>query len=259
MISWTGQTEPNKVEAIKNMVPCRSVRDVQTFMGMCTYYAKLIPQFQEIALPIQELLKKGIKFQWTARQQHAFLELKKRLADAPILAYPKDDCKYVLDTDASDYALGAVLNQLQPNDEGELEEKVIAYYSKRFSDTERHYCARRRELLAIIRSVQHFDPYLRGQDFIIRTDHASLRYIKTMKDLPSQFHRWVMAMEEYTYTIEIRKGVLHANADGLSRMPCWKAVYLCRRRRAGAYDRRRRQSTRLKRWCVQYDSSRNTQ
>ena len=221
------RTDPKKVQAIAEMAPCRSVRDVQTFMGMCQYYAKFVPKFQEIALPIQELLKKGVKFKWTVRQQKAFDTLKDLLMKAPILSYPKDDCKYVLDTDASDYALGGVLNQLQPNKSGRLEEKVIAYYSKRFDDTERHYCARRRELLAIVRSVKHFDSYLRGQDFTIRTDHASLRFIKTMKELPSQFHRWVMALEEYTYTIEIRRGVLHGNADGLSRMPCLGKKCIC--------------------------------
>ena len=103
--------------------------------------------------------------------------------------------------------MGAVLSQFQADEEGNLIEKPIAYSSKGFSETERHYCARRRELLVIVYHVKRFDAYLRGQDFIIRTDYASF---------PSQFHRWVMTMEEYTYTVEVRKGVLHANGDAMA-------------------------------------------
>ena len=221
------KTEPRKVRDVANMLPCRNIKDVQTFLGMTQYYAKFIPNFQEIALPLSKLLKKNTKFEWTMEQQIAFETLKNKLISAPILAYPMDDCQYILDTDASNYALGAVLSQLQPDENGKLIERPIAYYSKRFNDAEKHYCARRRELLAIVKSVKQFSPYIRGTRFIIRTDHASLRYIKTVKELPSQFHRWVLQMEEYSYKIEIRKGTLHANADGMSRMPCRKKQCIC--------------------------------
>ena len=214
------KTEPKKVHDVVRMKPCRNLKDIQTFLGMTQYYSKFIPNFQEIVAPLSKLLKKNTKFQWSYEQHMAFETLKKKLVSAPILAYPRDDCKYILDTDASNYALGAVLSQLQPNENGELVERPIAYYSKRFNGAELCYCARRRELLAIIRSVKQFDPYIRGQPFTIRTDHASLKYIKTVKELPSQFQRWVLQMEEYDYNIEIRKGTLHANADGMSRMPC---------------------------------------
>ena len=191
-------------------------------MGMVNYYSRFLPKYSEVSMPIVDLIRKNKKFEWGIEQQTAFETLKERLCIAPVLAYPRDDCKYILDTDASNYALGAVLSQLQPDDENntsdsepKLVERPIAYYSKQFNDAVKHYCARRRELLAIVRSVKHFDPYLRGTKFIIRTDHASLRYIKTMKELPSQFNRWVFIMEEYTYDIEVRKGVLHANADAM--------------------------------------------
>ena len=221
------KTDPKKVQDVVNMLPCRNVKDVLTFMGMTTYYSKFVPKFQEISRPIQGLTKKNVKFSWGSEQQRAFEKMKKMLITAPVLAYPRDDCKFILDTDASNYALGAVLSQLQPDENGNLVERPIAYYSKRFNGAELHYCARRRELLAIVKSVKHFNPYVRGQKFIIRTDHASLKYIKTMKELPSQFHRWVFALEEYSYEIEVRKGVLHANADGMSRMPCRMKRCIC--------------------------------
>ena len=104
--------------------------------------------------------------------------------------------------------MGAVLSQLQ-EDNGVVEERPIAYASKKFDARESKYCARRRELLAIVNFVKHFDVYLRGVTFRIRTDHASLRYIRTVQSLPAQFFRWIMTLEEYSYKIEIRKGILH--------------------------------------------------
>ena len=177
-------------------------------------------------------MKKGVKFVWGSDQEIAFETLKHRFITAPVLAYPIDDARFILDTDASNDGMGAVLSQMQKDENGDLVERPIAYSSKKFSDTEKHYCARRRELLAIVYHVKHYDAYLRGQNFTIRTDHASLRYIKTIKELPSQFHRWVMTMEEYTYEIEVRKGTLHANADAMSRLPCKGKVCIC----DGVYD-----------------------
>ena len=121
---------------------------------------------------------------------------------------------FILDTDASDYAYGAVLSQMQENRNHEWEERPLAYASKKFEDRETRYCARRRELLAIINLVRHFEVYLHGVTFLIRTDHASLKYIRTVEKLPSQFFRWVMYLEEFSYKIEIRKGILHANEIG---------------------------------------------
>ena len=98
-----------------------------------------------------------------------------------------------------------------------FEERVIAYVSRNFTETERLYCARKRELLAITRLVKHFDVYLRGTSFVVRTDHASLQYIKTLKEMPLHFQRWIMQLEEYSYKIVIRKSALHGNADAMSR------------------------------------------
>ena len=154
------KTDPKKVSDVQNMRPCRNVKDVQTFMGMVNYYARFVPRCQEISKPLVDLTRKNVKYVWASEQQEAFEKLKQLLTTAPVLAYPRDDCKYILDTDASNYALGAVLSQMQPKEDGTLEERPIAYYSKQFNEAERHYCARRRELLAIVRSVKHFEPYV---------------------------------------------------------------------------------------------------
>ena len=211
------RTDPKKVESVVLWHPPNTVKNVRSFLGLVTYYSKFIKNFADICRPLHNLTRKGVKFKWTSECQEAFEEIKKRMVESPILAYPKSEGMFILDTDASKYAMGAVLSQLQVNDDGEVEERPIAFVSKNFTDAERRYCARRRELLAIIMFVKHFNVYLRGQTFKIRTDHASLQYIKTLKEIPDQFVRWIMQLEEYSYKIEIRKGTLHSNADAMSR------------------------------------------
>ena len=146
---------------------------------------------------------------------------------APILSYPTPDGRYILDTDASNFACGAVLSQLQKDENGEEHERVIAYYSKTLNGAEQRYCARRRELLAIHKAIKHFDVYLRGPEFTVRTDHASLQYLKTLKDIPDQIYRWLLFLEQYDYKIEVRAGKLHTNADTLSRVPCSGKICIC--------------------------------
>ena len=139
--------------------------------------------------------------------------LKKHLTTAPILAYPDKEGTFILDTDASDVAMGAVLSQEQNG-----EERVIAYGSKVFSPSERNYCVTRRELLAIIHFVEHFRYYLYGKDFIIRTDHAPLRWLFGVKEPRDQLARWIQRIQVYLlFTIEHRPGKRHGNADALSR------------------------------------------
>ena len=137
-------------------------------------------------MPLYDLLSKKKKWEWKDRQQQAFEKLRKALVTAPILSYPTPDGRYILDTDASNFACGAVLSQLQKDENGEEHERVIAYYSKTLNGAEQRYCARRRELLAIHKAIKHFDVYLRGPQFTVRTDHASLQYLKTLKDIPDQ-------------------------------------------------------------------------
>ena len=98
-----------------------------------------------------------------------FERLQQSLITAPILGYPEPQGTYILDTDASAYGIGGVLSQVQQG-----KERVIAYYSKTLSPAERNYCVTRRELLAVVKSMKHFRPYLYGQQFRLRTDHASL-------------------------------------------------------------------------------------
>ena len=219
--------DPAKIQAVKEWHPMKTTRQVKSFLGMVCYYNKFIKDYAEVSRPLYDLLVKNRKFVWEEAQQQAFEKLKNALISAPILAYPSANGRYILDTDASNFAYGAVLSQLQEDENGIEQERVIAYYSKTLNQAEQRYCARRRELLAIQRSVKHFDVYLRGPEFTIRTDHASLQYIKSLTDVTDQMFRWIMLLEQYSYKIEVRAGVDHANADTLSRFPCNGKICIC--------------------------------
>jgi hypothetical protein len=207
-------TDPDKVRDIVNWHTPRTVKQTRSFIGMVNYYSRFVPKLAEVAHPLHQVTKKNARFIWTKECELAFQELKRLLAQAPIMAYPTRNEMFILDTDASDLGYGAVLSQMQKQRDGSVKEKAIAFASKKFDMRESKYCARRRELLAIVNMVKHFDVYLRGPTFLIRTDHASLKYLKTIAQdsLPSIFFRYIMKLEHYSYKLQFRKGVLHLNA-----------------------------------------------
>ncbi len=219
--------DPAKIEAVKNWREPRTVKQVRSFLGMANYYNRFIKNFADTARHLYALTKKKTKFVFSEQCRLAFVTLKEKLISAPIIAYPLEEGLFVLDTDASAYAIGGVLSQMQPNEQGVDEERVIAYGSKTLQEREQRYCTRRRELLAIVHFVKHYRPYLYGRKVLIRTDHASLRYIKTLKDPNDQFARWIERLEEIDYTIEIRQGIKHTNADSLSRIDCTGKKCIC--------------------------------
>ncbi len=137
------------------------------------------------------------------------------LCSAPVLAFPDREATFILDTDASDVGIGAVLSQLVDGDE-----RVIAYGSRVLTKQERRYCITRRELLAVVHFVKQYRHFLCGKEFTLRTDHASLRWLKSFKEPEGQLARWIETLDTYKMTIEHRPGKKHGNADSLSRGPC---------------------------------------
>ncbi|CAB0009440.1 unnamed protein product, partial [Nesidiocoris tenuis] len=132
---------------------------------------------------------------------------------------------YRKDCDASAHTVGAVLSQRQSD-----QEVAIAYFSSTLSRPEQNYCATRRELLAVVRSISHFHQYLFGRHFTLRTDHAALTWLTNFKRPEGQLARWLETLQQYDFTIKHRAGSKHANADGLSRRPCEVGCgYCCRR------------------------------
>ena len=208
-------TDPEKIEAIENWPPPENIKQLQAFLGTAGYYRQYLPEFATVARPLHQLTSKGVEWKWDEEEQEAFEELRMRLTTAPVLGYPDPKLTYILDTDASDVGVGAVLSQIQ-----EGSERVIAYYSKTLTPAERNYCITRRELLAVVKAVKHFRPYLYGQHFKLRTDHASLMWLCRRHEPSNQIARWLELLSEFKYETEHRKGQKHGNADGLSRRAC---------------------------------------
>jgi transposase InsO family protein len=208
-------TDPDKTKVLETWPQPMNVKEVRSFLGTCSYYRRFIPHFADIAAPLHKLTCKGVGFVWTEECTSAFNRLKQALVSPPILAYPSPDGNYILDTDASNFAISGILSQLQHG-----EEKVIAYYSQALSKEERRYCVTRRELLAVVKSVKHFHYYLYGVDFQVRTDHGSLAWLLNFKNPEDQLARWLELLGMYKMHIKHRPGRLHGNADGLSRIPC---------------------------------------
>ena len=209
------QTDPKKIKAIQQWPEPRHATDVRSFLGLCSYYRKFIKDFAKIARPLHKLTEKQKGFQWTSECQEAFDTLKSKLTNSPILSLPDLTKEFILDTDASNFAIGAVLSQ--KTDDGE---KVIAYASRALSKSERKYCVTRKELLAVVHFVKYFRHYLYGRHFVVRTDHSSLKWLLNFKQPEGQLARWLEVLGTYDVTIEHRPGAQHKNADALSRHSC---------------------------------------
>ena len=156
IVGWTGLAcDPAKLSAVRNWhAPVKAVRQLVGFVG---YYRRFVEDFAELAEPLVALTRKGASFVWTDHQQTAFDALKACLLSAPILGFPTEDGRFLSDTDASLFAVGGVLNQIQDD-----REMVIAYASRSFRLSQRRYCMTRRDMLAAVVMCTHFQSYLRG-------------------------------------------------------------------------------------------------
>ena len=207
--------DPEKVQAVQEWPRPTNATEVKRFLGLCSYYRRFIKGFADIAQPLHQCTEKIQSFNWTPEVEQAFLKLKHALTEAPVLGYPNPDDPFILDTDASSYGTGAVLSQLRDG-----QEHVIAYYSQVLNRPERQYCTTRRELLAVVKAVKHFHPYVYGRPFSVRTDHAALRWLLSFRHPKEQTARWLERLKQYDLQIEYRPGIKHGNADALSRRPC---------------------------------------
>ncbi|MCW4335780.1 MAG: RNase H-like domain-containing protein [Candidatus Thiodiazotropha endolucinida] len=188
-------------------------KDVERFAGLANYHRGFVKDFSRLAAPLYQVVGKH-KFYWGPAQEHAFAALKDALTNPPILGLPNRTDAFVLDTDASDFAIGAELLQIQDG-----KEKVIAYGSYSLTTDQRKYCATRKELLAVVRFTRQFRHYLLGKPFMVRTDHSSLTWLMRFHEPQGQLARWLEELSQYNMVLRHREGRKHTNADSLSRMP----------------------------------------
>ena len=217
------QPDSEKIRVIETWPRPKSVSDVRAFVGLAGYYRSFVAGFAGHARPLHELTGKQVRFKWEDSQECAFNELKTKLINAPVLCTPRNEGKFILDTDASDFALGAILQQEQ---DGEV--KVIAYASRCLNKSESSYCTTRKELLAVIYGLKKFRQFLLAREFVIRTDHAALTSIMKTAEPLGQQARWLDLLAEFNFTISHRPGISHRNADALSRRPCERKNEHCK-------------------------------
>ncbi|XP_063952099.1 uncharacterized protein LOC135153446 [Lytechinus pictus] len=202
------------VQAVQSWPVPKNTREVERFLGLVNYHRVFLKNYAKVAAPLYALTGKQ-PFKWEEAHQCAFESIKHMLITAPVLTLPDSTDGFVLDTDASDIALGAELLQIQNG-----EEKVISYGSCVLAKEQRRYCVTRKELLAVVLFTRFYRHYLLGKPFLVRTDHSSLRWLLNFKrPQPGQIARWIEELSQYDFHIEHRKGNKHVNADALSRIP----------------------------------------
>lgn len=209
--------QQHKVKDIHDWPTPQSVTDVRRFLGLANFYRRFVRDFSAIAQPLTSLTQTAVKrkWHWGGREEAAFHELKRRLTEAPILAHPDPMRQWTVQTDASGYAIGAVLSQQQ--DDGTV--RPVAYWSAKLKPAEIRYSATERELMAIVKATQHWRAYLHGSPHPIqlRSDHKPLIYLNGKAELGMRLSRWMEQLSDLTFEIGYVKGKDNAAADALSR------------------------------------------
>lgn len=205
--------DPRKISAMKKFPLPLTKKDMRSFLGVTGYYRQYIKDYTHITAPLTELLKKDKPNQivWGPAETASFQKHKDVLVTSPILINPDFTRPFILQTDASNNAIGAVLSQQMADGE-----HPVAYLSKRLLPREQNYSTIEKELLAIVWAVGSLSYYLDGRKFIIETDYNPLTWLNKMKDKNQRLLRWALALQTYTFEVKYRKGSQNGNADGLS-------------------------------------------
>ena len=210
--------EPNKVKVILDWKPPTCKKDIQKFNGFCNFYRRYITGYSNIARPITTLM--GNKtFKWEKKEQDAFEELKRIVASEQVITLPIADGKYRVEADASGYAIGATLSQLQKG-----KWRTVALLSRSMSDAELRHDIYNKELLAIVSALKEWRPYLldAAEPFEIWSDHKNLSYFRKPQRLNGRQARWYLTLQDYNFEIKHILGKANTKADILSRLPWYK-------------------------------------
>jgi len=206
--------DPIKVEGITKWPTPTIVKQVRSFLGFCNFYCTFIPKFSDIAWPLNNLTKKNYQWCWETSQQNVFEELKHICAKEPVLRASDWNKPFIMKTDASGYALGAVIAQ-------EHEDGVhpIAFHLQSLLDTEKNYDAYDKEMLGIIYGLKMGRKFFLGaqEPVRIQTDHKNLQYFKEPQKLTGWQARWVTFMQDCNFMFEYISGEMNIIADLLSR------------------------------------------
>jgi len=203
------------VKAIQEWPTPRKQREVMQFLGLTQYYHQHIAHYSHLALPLTELLAKDTRFHWDPPQQQAFDALKNAVTTAPVLRIFDPALLSAVETDASGFAVGAVLFQTDAFGHS----RPVAFTSRKMNNAERNYPTHEQELLAIVHALKTWRYYLDGSHFIVYTDHATLTHFPTQPNLTRRQARWMELFQEYDFDFRYKPGKDNIVPDALSRRP----------------------------------------
>ncbi len=215
------EKDSEKTNTVRNWPSLKWVKKVQAFLGLTNYYWKFMPNYAKIAEPLTWLMHKNKRWHWDKKQKNAFHTLKKSLSETAHLRILNSTCEKVLKTNASDFAVGACLYQIEDE-----QQRPIAYQSRKLSEPEKRYEVHDKELLVIVKALQDWRPYLTDTEKSIQiyTDHKNLRNFATMKQLNWWQVCWAEQLINYKFQIHYKKGNENDEADTLSRWSDHKKV-----------------------------------
>ena len=192
-------TGEDQHKAVQDFPIPTTKKEVRSFLGLTGYYRRFMPDYAANAVPLTELTRKSApnKVQWNNTCQDAFEKLKKLLCSQPVLWSPNFSKEFILQTDASDYGIGAVLSQF----DAEGIDHPVAYYSGKLLPREQRYSTVEKECLAIKLATHAFRVYLLGRKFTIQTDHRALQWLDRVKENNSRLTRWSLALQLFKFEV----------------------------------------------------------
>ncbi|KAL0554253.1 hypothetical protein IC582_008170 [Cucumis melo] len=211
--------DPTKIEAVTGWTRPSTVSEVRSFLGLAGYYRRFVENFSRIATPLTQLTRKGAPFVWSKACEDSFQTLKQKLVTAPVLTVPDGSGSFVIYSDASKKGLGCVLMQ---------QGKVVAYASRQLKSHEQNYPTHDLELAAVVFALKIWRHYLYGEKIQIFTDHKSLKYFFTQKELNMRQRRWLELVKDYDCEILYHPGKANVVADAFSRKISHSAALITR-------------------------------
>ncbi|KAL0541350.1 hypothetical protein IC582_021392 [Cucumis melo] len=209
--------DPAKVETITSWPRPSTVSEIRSFLGLVGYYRRFVEDFSRIASPLIQLTRKGTPFVWSPACESSFQELKQKLVSAPVLTVPDGSGSFVIYSDSSKKGLGCVLMQ---------QGRVVAYASRQLKSHEQNYHTHDLELAAVVFALKIWRHYLYGEKIQIFTDHKSLKYFFTQKELNMRQRRWLELVKNYDCEILYDPGKANVVANALSRKVAHSAALI---------------------------------
>ncbi|KAH9680230.1 hypothetical protein KPL71_026473 [Citrus sinensis] len=200
--------DEEKVRAIQEWPSPTSVSNVRSFHGLASFYRRFVKDFNTLATPLIEVIKKDVGFKWGEAQEKAFQIIKHKLTNAPLLSLPNFNKTFEIECDTFGIGIGSILMQ---------EGRPIAYFSEKLSGAALNYPTYDKELYALVQALEMWQHYLWPKEFVIYIDHESMKHLKGQHKLNKRHARWVEFIETFPYVIRYKQDKENIVADALSR------------------------------------------